>query len=49
MPRGHTGHWRKLAPAQAETNLPQVIDLASYQVRHRAILNGLTSEYQIAA
>jgi putative transposase len=39
----------QLAPAQAETNPPQVIDLASYQVRYRAILNGLTSEYQIAA
>jgi putative transposase len=39
----------QLAPAQAETNPPQVIDLASYQVRRRAILNGLTSEYQIAA
>jgi len=26
-----------------------VIYLASYQVRHRAILNGLTSENQIAA
>jgi hypothetical protein len=26
-----------------------VIDLASYQVRRRAILNGLTSEHQIAA
>jgi hypothetical protein len=39
----------QLAPAQAETNSPQVIGLASYQVRRRAILNGLTSEHQIAA
>jgi putative transposase len=33
----------------AETNPPQAVDPASYQVRHRAILNGLTSAYQIAA
>jgi transposase InsO family protein len=39
----------QLTPAQAETNPPQVIDLASYQVRRRVILNGLTSEYQFAA
>ena len=39
----------QLAPAQAETNPPQVVDLASYQVRRRAILDGLTSEYRIAA
>ncbi|MDQ3764108.1 MAG: transposase [Actinomycetota bacterium] len=38
-----------LTPAQAETRPPQVINLASCQVRRRAILNGLTSEYQIAA
>jgi putative transposase len=38
-----------LTPAQAETQPPQAINLASYQVRRRAILNGLTSEYQIAA
>ena len=39
----------QLAPAQAETQPPPVINLADYQVRRRAILNGLTSEYQIAA
>jgi putative transposase len=39
----------QLAPAQAETNPPQIVNLASYQVRRRAILNGLTSEYQFAA
>ena len=38
-----------LAPAQAETRPPQVINLADYQVRRRSILNGLISEYQIAA
>jgi len=38
-----------LAPAQAETRPPQVINLADNQVRRRSILNGLISEYQIAA
>jgi len=39
----------QLAPAQAETQPPPVINLANYQVRRRAILGGLTSEYQITA
>ena len=39
----------QLAPAQAETRPPPVIDLADHQVRRRPILGGLTSEYQIAA
>lgn len=39
----------QLAPAQAETQPPPVIDLADHQVRRRPILSGLTSEYQIAA
>jgi hypothetical protein len=34
---------------QAETQPPPVINLTDYQVRRRAILDGLTSEYQIAA
>jgi hypothetical protein len=38
-----------LAPAQAETQPPQVINLADYQMRRRPILNGLISEYQITA
>jgi hypothetical protein len=38
---------RQLSPAQAETEPPQVINLTDYQVRHRAVLGGLTSEYQI--
>jgi Integrase core domain len=38
-----------LAPAQAETRPPLVINLADHQVRRRLILNGLISEYQIAA
>jgi putative transposase len=40
---------RQLAPAQADTQPPPAINLADYQVRRRAILDGLTSEYQIAA
>jgi putative transposase len=39
----------QLAPAQADTQPPPAINLADYQVRRRAILDGLTSEYQIAA
>jgi len=39
----------QLAPAQAETQPPPMINLADYQVRRRLILEGLTSEYQIAA
>ena len=39
----------QLAPAQAETQPPPVIDLADHQVRRRPILGGLTSEYQISA
>ncbi len=39
----------QLAPVQAETLPPPVINLANYQVRRKPILGGLTSEYQIAA
>src|ERR671917_2216337 len=39
----------QLAPAQAETQPPPVINLANHQIRRRPILSGLTSEYQIAA
>jgi transposase InsO family protein len=39
----------QLTPAQAQTHPPQAIDLADYQVRRRPILDGLTSEYQLAA
>ena len=39
----------QLAPAQAETQSPPVINLADHHVRRRSILDGLTSEYQIAA
>jgi putative transposase len=39
----------QLTPAQAETQPPPMINLADYQVRRRPILDGLTSEYQIAA
>ncbi|MBV9763700.1 MAG: transposase [Acidobacteriaceae bacterium] len=39
----------QLSPIQAETHPPRLIDLADYQVRHKAVLGGLTSEYQITA
>ncbi|MBV8992635.1 MAG: hypothetical protein JO287_02785 [Pseudonocardiales bacterium] len=39
----------QLTPAQAETQPPPVINLTDYQVPRRAILDGLTSECQIAA
>jgi putative transposase len=39
----------QLAPAQAEAEPPQVINLADHQVRHTSVLDGLTSEYQITA
>jgi putative transposase len=39
----------QLAPTQAETQPPPVINLADYEVRRRPILDGLTSEYQITA
>jgi putative transposase len=40
---------KQLAPAQAETLPPTPIDLADYRVRRRLVLDGLTSEYEIAA
>jgi len=40
---------KQLAPAQAETEPPPVINLADHQIHRRPILNGLTSEYQITA
>ena len=39
----------QLAPVQAETHPPRVINLADHKVRRRPILDGLTSEYQPAA
>jgi transposase InsO family protein len=39
----------QLAPAQAETQPPHVINLADHQIHRRPILDGLTSEYHIAA
>jgi len=38
----------QLAPAQTETQPPDVINLASHQVHRKTVLGGLTSEYQIA-
>jgi transposase InsO family protein len=40
---------RQLTPTQAETQPPPVINLADHHVHRRAILRGLTSEYQTAA
>lgn len=39
----------QLAPIQAETQPPPVLNLANHQVRRKPILGGLTSEYQITA
>jgi transposase InsO family protein len=39
----------QLAPLQAETEPPHMINIADYQVHRRPILDGLTSEYHIAA
>ena len=39
----------QLTPTQAKTQPPHVTNLASHQVRRRPILDGLTSEYYIAA
>jgi putative transposase len=39
----------QLAPIQPETHPPQAINLANYQVRGRSIVDGLISEYQLAA
>jgi putative transposase len=39
----------QLTPARAETQPPHVINLADNQVLRRTILDGLTSEYQLAA
>jgi transposase InsO family protein len=38
----------QLAPVQAETEPPNVINLASCQVHRRPILDGLTNEYHLA-
>jgi putative transposase len=39
----------QLAPAQAETQPPEPINLAEHQIRRKQILGGLTHEYLIAA
>jgi hypothetical protein len=39
----------QLAPAQADTGPPKLINLAGYQIRRKQVLGGLTHEYQIAA
>jgi transposase InsO family protein len=39
----------QLTPAQAETQLPQTINLAERRVHRRQVLGGLTHEYYVAA
>jgi putative transposase len=39
----------QLAPAQADTQPPEPINLAEHQIRRKQILGGLTHEYQIVA
>jgi len=39
----------QLAPVQAETQSPPMINLADHQVHRRPILGGLTNEYHLAA
>jgi putative transposase len=39
----------QLAPAQTETQPPPMINLANYQIRRTAILDGVISEYHRAA
>ena len=39
----------QLTPAQAETGPPVPVNLADYRIRRKAVLGGLTHEYQIAA
>ena len=44
-----TPHTRATRTGHTETQPPPVINLADHQVRRRPILNGLTSEYHLAA
>ena len=39
----------QLTPAQAETGPPAPVNLADYRIHRKAILGGLTHEYQIAS
>jgi putative transposase len=39
----------QLTPAQTETQPPPMINLANYQMRRTVILDGLISEYHLAA
>jgi putative transposase len=40
---------KQLTPTQTETQPPRVTNLANNPVRRRAILDGLTNEYHLAA
>ncbi len=39
----------QLAPAQADTQPPEPVNLAEHQIHRKQVLGGLTHEYQIAA
>ena len=39
----------QLTPAQAETGSPVPVNLADHRIRRKAVLGGLTHEYEIAA
>jgi hypothetical protein len=39
----------QLAPAQADCQPPEPVDLANHRIRHKQVLGGLTCEYYIAA
>ena len=39
----------QLTPTQTETGPPAPLNLANYRIHRKAILGGLTREYQIAA
>jgi putative transposase len=54
---GHLRHYNtarphralsQLAPAQADTQPPELINLAEQRIRRKQVLGGLTHEYQIA-
>jgi hypothetical protein len=39
----------QLTPAQADTHLPEPVNLAEFRIRRKQVLDGLTREYYIAA
>jgi hypothetical protein len=47
--RDHTERWRNSHRPRPRPNPPHGINLADHQIHRRPILDGLTSEYHIAA